>query len=224
MSFFIIMYLLIIHELGHFLTAYILGISTDKICIYPFGGISKFNLELNTSQHIEFLILIMGPIMQCVAYFIIINIGYMQSYSSIIKIYHYGILIFNLLPIYPLDGGKLVNIILSYKFTYKKSLILSLAISYITVLLLFIINKNNITLNIIIIVVFLIYKITYEYKRVNYIYEKFLLERYLKNYHFKDRIVINNINKLYRNKKHIIKINNKYYTEKELLQKKYKKC
>lgn len=162
--------------------------------------------------------------MQCVAYFIIINIGYMQSYSSIIKIYHYGILIFNLLPIYPLDGGKLVNIILSYKFTYKKSLILSLAISYITVLLLFIINKNNITLNIIIIVVFLIYKITYEYKRVNYIYEKFLLERYLKNYHFKDRIVINNINKLYRNKKHIIKINNKYYTEKELLQKKYKKC
>ena len=72
--FIIISVLIIIHELGHFIFAKIFGIETDKIYIYPLGGISKFNMPLNTSPYKEFLILIMGPIFQNIAYFILLTI------------------------------------------------------------------------------------------------------------------------------------------------------
>lgn len=223
MPFFIIMYLLIIHEIGHFVTAFLFGVSVDKICIYPFGGISKFNMDFNINQWIEFIILIMGPLMQCVAYFILIKIDFMYSYISMIKVYHYGILFFNLLPIYPLDGGKLLNIVLSLKFSFKNSLLLSIFISYLIVFIMLFLYFKDISINIIVVVLFLIYKITFEYRRINYFYEKFLLERYLNNYVFYNHLIVDDINKFHRNREHLIKSNDKYYTEKQILQKKYKK-
>lgn len=223
MPFFIIMYLLIIHEIGHFLTASLFGISVDKIYIYPFGGISKFNMDFNISQWVEFIILLMGPLMQCIAYFFLVHIHFMHPYIYLINIYHYGILFFNLLPIYPLDGGKLLNIVLSLKFSFKNSLFISIFISYLFVFILFMLCVKNISINIVVVVLFLIYKITFEYKRINYFYEKFLLERYLNNYQFYDHLIIDSIHKFHRNKGHLIRKNDKYYTEREILQKKYKK-
>ena len=52
----IIFTLIIIHELGHFIFAKKMNVEVDKIYIYPLGGISKFNLELNTKPIIEFII------------------------------------------------------------------------------------------------------------------------------------------------------------------------
>ena len=222
MPFFIIMYLLIIHECGHFFTAMICGVKVNKICIYPFGGISKFNMDLNISQIKEFIILIFGPLLQLFGYLILINIPYMYSYVSMIKIYNYSILFFNLLPIYPLDGGKLLNIILSWKFSFRNSYKLCILISYLIVCLFFIMFLNNICINVVTIVLFLFYKITFEYRRVNYFYEKFLLERYLNKYNFRSSIIVDNVNKFYRNKRHLVKKGDIYYTEKEILEKKYK--
>ena len=105
----IISTLIIIHELGHFLTAKLMKVEVDKIYIYPLGGITKFNLELNSPQIVELIILIFGPIFQIIAYLLLSNI--LIDYKELIKMYHYQILFFNLLPIYPLDGGKLLNII-----------------------------------------------------------------------------------------------------------------
>ena len=62
-----------------------------------------------------------------------------------------------------------------------------------------------------------------EQNKINYIYEKFILERYLNNYCFKKTKLIGNNNSFYKNKTHIIKENHKYYLEKEYLEKKYKK-
>lgn len=178
-------------------------------------------MSLNISILKELIILISGPIFQIIAYLILIN--YLNDYSNMIKIYHYGILIFNLLPIYPLDGGKILNIILSLKISYKKTYKITILVSYIVLFLLLIINRNNITLNIVIVGIFLIYKITKEYNNIEYIYQKFLLERYINNYKFKNTKIINSINKFYRSSNHLIKIGDKYHTEQEILTKKYKK-
>ena len=177
-------------------------------------------MPLNTSIIKEIIILIMGPVFQVLAYFILLKI--MPDQIESIKLYHYSILIFNLLPVYPLDGGKLVNLFFSLKFSFKNSFYLEILISYLMVFLLVIVNRENININLVIIVIFLLYKITKEYKQIELFYNKFLLERYINKYNFKHSIIINNINKFHRNKRHLLKTANKYYLEEEILKKIYK--
>ena len=213
--FFIISFLLIVHELGHFLTAKFFKIDVVKIYLYPLGGISKFNMDQNISLKKEFIILINGPLFQTIAYFILKI--FLYRYEELITLYHFGILLFNLLPIYPLDGGKLLNLTLSSIFSFKTSYYFSIFISYLLVIVILFIN--NINLNLLLVVIFLLYKITKEYKNFNYCYKKFLLERYLKNYSFKDTKIINDIQKFHRNKKHLLNISGNYIWEEDFLNK-----
>ena len=200
--------------------ALIFKIEIKEIYIYPLGGISKFNIPLNIKPIKEFLILVMGPLFQCFAYFILIKI--MPDKEKIISIYHFGILSFNLLPIYPLDGGKLLKIVLDKFINYKDSLKLIIIISYILVILIFIIKIKKI--NIIIMTIFLLLLITKEKNKINSIYNKFILERYLNNYKFKKSRIISSKDYFYIDKSHIIKKDDKYYLEKEYLNNLYKKC
>ena len=59
-------------------------------------------------------------------------------------------------------------------------------------------------------------------KEQGYLYNKFLLERYLGDYKFLKYKVIKNKDGFYRDKRHIIYIDNKYVTEKEYLRGRYK--
>ena len=198
--------------------AYVLGIKINEIYIYPLGGISKFNMDLNTSIKKEFLILINGPIFQHLAYLFLLIL--LPTKKELINTYHYSILIFNLLPIYPLDGGKLVKLFLNKIINYKSSLKLIVNLSYLVTMILFITTKKNIS--IFIMTSLLLILITKEKNKIDYIYNKYLLERYLNNYSFKSNKIINNINNLYRDKSHLMRINNKYIIEKEYLEKIYK--
>ncbi len=223
MPFLIIVILIMVHEVGHFLMALLFKVHVEKIILYPFGGISKFYMDMNISRKKEFLILIMGPIFQELGYFMLINCNLFYNYIDFIKIYHYGILFFNLLPIYPLDGGKLLNIFISGITSFNRAFEITIKIGYLIIGGIVLIDINNLTLNIFIMMLFLIYKITYEYKRRKYFYEKFLLERYLKRYPFKKYKVISNMDNFYRGYRHLFKRENGYYTEREILEKKYKK-
>lgn len=197
-------------------------VEPDKIYIYPFGGISKFNLSLNEDLSKEFLILLMGPLSQFIFSLVLVKIPFFSHYSEIINIYNYTILGFNLLPIYPLDGGKLLNIILSFKESFNRSLTITLIVSYIAVFIFGIcFIFRDLSLNIIITISFLIFKVTTEWKNKKYLTDKFLLERYLHKYKFKKRKNVNSINDFMRNRNHIVKIGDKYYTEKEVLYKKF---
>ena len=164
----------------------------------------------------------MGPLSQFIFYLILINIDYFNHYSNIIKVYNYTILGFNLLPIYPLDGGKFLNIIISLKKSFKKSLLITLIISYITIVLFSIYFLfKDFSLNIIIIISFLIYKVNLEWNNKKYLMDKFLLERYLYKYKFKKRKYVNNTDEFMRNRSHLIKIGDSYHTENEVLYNKF---
>ena len=66
--------LIIFHELGHAITGVLLEFKLDKIIIYPYGGITKFNNLLNTSLNKEILVIVMGPIIQIITYLILYKI------------------------------------------------------------------------------------------------------------------------------------------------------
>ena len=130
-----VFFIVIIHEIGHFTAALHFKWNVDKIVIYPFGGCCKFNERVNTSSREELIILLCGPIAQITLYIII---GYLSTkgfmtYRNLLifKAYHYTLLSFNLLPIYPLDGGRMLNIILNYLLPFKKGNKITIFISII---------------------------------------------------------------------------------------------
>ena len=82
--------------------------------------------------------------------------------------------------------------------------------------------SNKIYINNYIFIIVLLIIITKEKNKIYYIYNKFLLERYLNNYNFKKINIIKNENNFFRNRKHILNINNKYELEKDYLRRKFK--
>ena len=190
--------LLIIHELGHAITGIILGYKLIKIDFYPLGGVTILDLPINISLNKEILILIMGPILQIIGYLLLKNI------FSYIKLYHYTLLIFNLLPLYPLDGGKIINILFNYKFNYLNSFKITYYISIVTITILFIYNIFFFNLNLLLMIILLLSKLIRIYKNKYYYYHRLLLERYLYNYHFSKIKNIKNIDSLYRDRYHYI--------------------
>lgn len=206
--------LIFIHEVGHNVGALIYNWKIKKVVILPFGGITIFDELINKSLKEEFVILILGPLFQILFYFIlcILNIE-----NELITGYHYSLLIFNMLPIIPLDGSKLLNIILNKITSFNKSHLLTIYISIITIIIL-IIKKKNLVLYMIIF--FILLKVIKEYKEHKYIFNKFLFERYNYNLKFKKTKIIKGINlkKMKKDYKHLF-YKEKYYTEKEILKK-----
>ena len=192
--------LLFIHELAHALTGIILGYKLEKIMFYPLGGITIFNLPINISLKKELLILIMGPLFQIIAYL------FLKEINPNIIIYHYTLLIFNLLPIYPLDGGKILNIICNYKFNYLKSFKIVFIISVILLFTLTIYNIFYFNLNLLLMIIMMFTKLTKTYHNRYYYYNKLLLERSLYNYNFKKITNINDIKSFYRDRLHYINL------------------
>lgn len=221
MPFILLMMIVMVHELGHFLCAVFLKVPVNKICIYPFGGVSKTQAKINIPLKHEFLILIMGPLIQIIFMFLIKNYLPLQ-YQNMFLVYNFNILIFNLLPIYPLDGGKLINIIFSYFFSYKNSFLYSLILSLLFVLFLFFIFLLHMKLNIFLLLCLLVFKIYTEYQKRCFYQEKFLLERYLNNDNFQKRCKVKNVEEFRRDYYHTVKGSRRYYTEKEALEKKFK--
>ncbi len=189
-----------------------------KITLYIFGGCCFFDEKQNKPLKEELLILLAGPIFQII-YFLIMRFLNQNNLLSIrnyliLKNYHYTLLSFNLLPIYPLDGGKLLNIITNYLFPLKKSNKIVIYISYILVFLIFF--KYH-SLNYVLMEIFLFTEITNFLKSQYFLYNKFLLERYLYKYNFKKSTIIDDENKMYKERKHLLHLKNKYYTEEEYL-------
>lgn len=218
---------IIIHELGHFTMAYILQKEIEEITIYPFGGITKYKSLLNSSIKEELLILISGPLIQ-ILFLLLITILYknnlvIENTYILFKKINIILLIFNLLPILPLDGGRGLNIILNVFFSFKSSLLISIYFSFIIILILSSIMYLYSFKILYIFILFLIIKDTIiELNNYKLTFNKFILERINNNFNYKEGKTITNINKLKRNKKHKIIKNNIIYSEKEYLLKYYK--
>ncbi len=112
-----------------------------------------------------------------------------------------------------------MNLILESVLPYKLSNIILIIISYIAIFVIVIYEKRLI---IIFLAILLIKSIISEIKNHNFKFNKFILERYLYIFKFREGKVLNNIKKIKRNKTHKIIYNNKVYTEKEYLNTLYK--
>lgn len=212
--------IVIIHELGHLFIALLLSWKVDKIIIYPFGGYIKFNEIIDKPLFEEFLVSIFGLLFQSI-YFLIIYILYEKNIIStnmflITRKYNFLIFIFNIIPILPLDGYKILNIIINKFFNYRLSFNISLIISII--LLIFFIYYLKLYNNFFLIL-FIINEHIKCIKNKNYYYNLFLYEKLLYKQNFKSNKYVKNIYKIFRNKNNYIKYNGIYIREYRLLKK-----
>ena len=201
-----------IHEFGHIIMSLIFSWKIEKIIILPFGCLIKYNIKINTPIFEELLVSISGVIFQEFVYIFLVNVIKYKYFFCI----NYFIILFNLIPIHPLDGSKIINLVLNIFKKYKKSLLLTISISYILIaflsFLFFYINRLFI-----LIFIFLFLETNKLNKEKNSLFNKFLLERHIETLRLKKEIIVNSINDMKRDCRHIFFIFDKYITEKSYL-------
>ena len=179
----IILMIILCHELGHIITIKLFHYKINKIEIFPFGGVIKLEKDLNTPVYKELLIAVSGIIMQLILFLIMPNI--LSSYNyDIFRKYNLAIMLFNLLPIIPLDGSIILNAFLNKFIAFKNSLLVSSIVSMVMIALYISFNYWYSLNNYFIVSLFLLKTFKYIKER-EYLFNKFLLERYLNNYNFK---------------------------------------
>lgn len=103
----------IIHELGHVFAGIILGKKIEKLEFLAIGCRVKFLEEDNDKKEIrEILIATAGPLTNLILVLIFMLIPLDIIYKDLYIYANFLIGIFNLLPIYPLDGGRILKNVL----------------------------------------------------------------------------------------------------------------
>ena len=177
---FIIIVIIMIHELGHVFFFRIFNIDIVSIKMYPFGGVTVINKKLHERIYKDILCSIGGLLFQIILGFIVYVLyskGIMlETTYNLFSVYNESILFFNLIPIIPLDGSKLLFAIFSKYFSYKFSYILMTLIGVLS-LIMFVIYNLLFKLNDLVLYVFLIIKLIEVIRDYKYVLNKFYLER-----------------------------------------------
>ena len=132
---------IIAHEAAHIVIAKKNGCKFNDIQIHIYGAKAQFvNIE-ELSKKEKLQIYLAGPITNFIIIFIFFFLSLISHNIWITRMVNINInlLIFNLLPAYPLDGSRILEIILSNKMLYKRANSIVSKISYIIAIGLFVI-------------------------------------------------------------------------------------
>ena len=146
-----IMFFCFLHELGHILVGIILKMQPEKIELLPCGFSSYFKANLvdinykikngNILELKKIIIAFSGPIFSFILVIlsIYIDIPYVTKQDAIYS--NILILIFTLMPLYPLDGGRIIKGILHIELGREKSEYIIKNISRVTIIVLTILSS-----------------------------------------------------------------------------------
>ena len=143
----LLMIFAVLHEVGHLIAGMLLGFKPKKMNIMPLGLYIQFHIPVeiynkkifksNILSLKKLIIALAGPIVNLVLaiIFLILNINTNLIYANIL------ICIFNLIPIYPLDGGRIIKNLFKIIFGNKTTLRLTNIISNVSMIIISIISS-----------------------------------------------------------------------------------
>jgi stage IV sporulation protein FB len=180
----IIFGIVLIHELGHYLMAKHYKWRVRKIILWVFGGVMDTDEHGGRPIKEELLVVLAGPLQHIWIYgFIFFASVYDIVSSPVLELafqYNTAILIFNLLPIWPLDGGKICLLWLSILLPYRKAHSLTILCSIVICLTGFILYfiYPSFTLSAVLLIGFLLWENRLEWKQRYYVFIRFLMKRH----------------------------------------------
>lgn len=122
----------LLHELGHAWAAKRCGIRTPDITLLPIGGVARLE-RIPEKPGEEIFVALAGPLVSAV---LAAGFGAASGFSlppldgeirewgqlcSKLFTINTGLLLFNLLPAFPMDGGRVLRALLATRFTYRRS-------------------------------------------------------------------------------------------------------
>jgi Zn-dependent protease/CBS domain-containing protein len=131
----------LLHEFGHIFTARAFGVSTPDVILLPIGGVARLErIPEQPSQ--EFLIAIAGPAVNVAIAAVLVLVagadlapGHLVSIESanasmIDRLAEVNIFLalFNLIPAFPMDGGRVLRALLAARFGYVRATEIAAAI------------------------------------------------------------------------------------------------
>lgn len=121
---FLVFALVILHELAHIAAARAYGVKVASIELYPYGGTAVLEDTFEGKRKEEAAIAFAGPAFNLLLVFLIQTMRWQGLITGVwtlelIKI-NFWLAAFNLLPVLPLDGGRLARAFLSGSFSFVK--------------------------------------------------------------------------------------------------------
>ncbi|WP_292460518.1 site-2 protease family protein [Methanothermococcus sp.] len=162
----------VLHELGHSYIAKKYGVHIEKILLLPIGGMAMMD---KIPKEGEFKIAIAGPIVSIILGFIFYGISIFVDFNILkigtityplfmtVGVLNFMLGLFNLLPAFPMDGGRVLRALISHKVGYLKATKIASTIGqYLSFIML---GFGIISLNIILILIalFIYYGASQEY-------------------------------------------------------------
>jgi Zn-dependent protease/CBS domain-containing protein len=130
------------HEFGHIFTARAFGVTTPDVTLLPIGGVARL-ASIPEKPVEEFLIAIAGPLVNVAIAFLLIAFAGAQLQPDIastaldnarvslvdkLAIVNLFIALFNMIPAFPMDGGRVLRALLSIRLGFVRATELSASI------------------------------------------------------------------------------------------------
>ncbi|WNS43594.1 M50 family metallopeptidase [Paenibacillus sp. MMS20-IR301] len=178
-----------IHEMGHVCAAYLSGVTVKSVQLLPFGGVAVIEDHGRLTAGREIGIALAGPLQNGIMILMAAALRQAEYGSTAYLNYFIGanvmIALFNLLPVLPLDGGKILQAALSLLLPYYYTLLwtgrVSIAASLVVAVfaLLPLGTGGGLRLNLLMIGAFLLYSNLTDHRNLPYRFVAFLMNREL---------------------------------------------
>lgn len=198
-----------IHEISHVICAKAMDVEVSEVHFLPFGFYADIKGLEQKKIYQQVLIILAGPLSFFISW-AILTLFYRLDWISIYgynqgMISNQAVLLFNLLPFYPLDGGRLVDTILACYIDEFKIRIIRLVCNTLTFVY---IGYLCLTNNQVIILIFICFSLIYQIAKLKKDYIKAILNRLGKSKPLHERVNI---------KKEIYRYSNNYYLENKII-------
>lgn len=175
--------IVLIHELGHVAVAKEVGWRVTEVQLLPFGGVATVEDEGTSDPLDEIVVALAGPFMNIAMIFVSFLFWWCDlwttEWTSFFMKSNIIIAGFNLLPIWPLDGGRIIQSLLFYKLPYRQACLISMGASCLLAATMCGIGLMFWQLNIVVISIYLAVINIQGFIRFPYQFMRFLMGKYI---------------------------------------------
>jgi len=174
---------LLVHEFGHFFMARLFKWELEELRLFGFGGVMRFRGELNKSNTADLWVSLGGILFNAIFLGILLLLDETTMSPIHLNRHQYMIfsqifmIAFNLLPLPPLDGSRVVMALLSMVFPYKKVLFIATRLNVLLLAVIIVLTIIFDWRQFLLIESFLLYSTINFNREASYLFERFLLQK-----------------------------------------------